>query len=110
MWVELLIGGKDTKTVSFWYKIGEGPCCTALEKDSVWTDPVTSPFGSAVGEKVKKQGQIGKISAREASPAVAWGDYLSEPIFFRLRRFFFPFFPQCGAWFLATRTVVNNPF
>ena len=81
MWVELLIGGKDTKTVSFWYKIGEGPCCTALEKDSVWTDPVTSPFGSAVGEKVKKQGQIGKISAREASPAVAWGgERIAEPV------------------------------
>ena len=47
--------------------------------------------GSGVGEKGKKRGQTGKISAREASPAVARGDYLSEPIFFRLRRFFFPF-------------------
>ena len=29
--------------------------------------------GSAVGEKGKKRGQIGEISASEASPAVAWG-------------------------------------
>ena len=45
-------------------------------------------------------GQTGKISAREASPAVAWGDYLSEPIFFRLRRFFFPFSlnAEPGSW------------
>ena len=105
MWVELLIGGKDTKTVSFWYKIGEGPCCTALEKDSVWTDPVTSPFGSAVEEKVKKRGQIGKISAREASPAVAWGgERIAEPVSrlplgsLRLPISFSPTPRQCGAW------------
>ena len=29
--------------------------------------------GSTVGEKGKKRGQTGKISANEASPAVAWG-------------------------------------
>ena len=29
--------------------------------------------GSAVGEKGKKRGQIGKISASEASRAEAWG-------------------------------------
>ena len=57
--------------------------------------------GSAVGEKGKKRGQIGNISASEASPAVAWGDYLSEPfLFFRLRRFFFPFSlnAESGPW------------
>ena len=29
--------------------------------------------GSAVGEKGKKRGQIGKISAKEASRGVTWG-------------------------------------
>ena len=67
--------------------------------------------GSAVGEKGKKRGQIGQISASEASPAVAWGDYLSEPFFFFFAyAAFFSFFPQCGVWSLATRAVVNNPF
>ena len=33
------------------------------------------------GKKSKKQGQIGKISASEASPAVAWGGGKGSPIF-----------------------------
>ena len=69
--------------------------------------------GSAAGEKAIN-GQIGKISASEASRAVAWGkgkgghpfpsqDYLSarfarQFFFFRPRRLFSTFFPQCGAW------------
>ena len=36
------------------------------------------------GKKSKKQGQTGKISASEASPAVAWGGGKGSPIFSRL--------------------------
>ena len=73
--------------------------------------------GSAVREKGKKRGQIGKISASEASPAVSWGggkgrhsfpfpDYLStrfaRRFFFSRTLIFFSFFPQCWAWSQAT--------
>ena len=65
--------------------------------------------GSAMRERGKKRGPIGKISASEASPAVSWGggkgchsfpfpDYLSarfaRRFFFRPRWFFFPFSPN----------------
>ena len=66
----------------------------------------------------KARGQIGKISASEASRAVSWGGKgrpppfplsrlplgsLRSPIFFfRLRRFFFVLFPQCGTWSQAS--------
>ena len=65
-----------------------------------WTRAVAWDQARQSGKKAKKRGQTGKISAREASPAVAWGDYLSEPIFFRLRRFFFPFSlnAEPGSW------------
>ena len=72
--------------------------------------------GSALREKGKKRGQIGKISASEASPAVSWGggkvnlkgrhsfpfpDYLSarfaRRFFFFAHADFFSFFPQCRA-------------
>ena len=45
--------------------------------------------GSALGEKGKKLGQIGKILASEISRA---------RFFFFPQRCFFPFSPQCGAW------------
>ena len=41
------------------------------------------------GEKGKKRGQIGKISASEISRA---------RFFFFANAVFFPFSPQCGAW------------
>ena len=54
-----------------------------------------------MGEKSKKRGQTGKISANEASPAVAWGggkgSTLSRPQFTsRLSSLadFFPFSPN----------------
>ena len=59
------------------------------------------------GEKGKKRGQIGKISASEASLAVAWGGgkgpyYLSasfaDRFVFSPMLIFYSLFPQCGAW------------
>ena len=60
-----------------------------------------------MGKKAKKRGQIGKISASEASLAVAWGGgkgpyFLSAfsrlasltDLFFRPRLFFTPFSPS----------------
>ena len=56
-----------------------------------WTRAVAWDQAREWGEKAKNGVKQGKKSSSEASPAVARGDYLSEPIFFRLRRFFFPF-------------------
>ena len=47
--------------------------------------------GSALGKKGKKRGQIGKISASEASRARFF-------FFFLAKADFFPFSPQRGAW------------
>ena len=72
---------------------------------------ISALAGTRLREKGKKRGQIGKVSASEASPAIAWGwgklprlplGSLCSPIFF----FFGPtpiffLFPQCGAWFQA---------
>ena len=81
-----------------------------LISDSV---PSLGP-GSAVGEKGKKRGQIGEISASEASPAMAWGGRKGSlkasatlsPLQTTSRLAsladFFSFFPQCGAWSKAT--------
>ena len=60
--------------------------------------------GSAVGEKGKKRGQTGKISASEILgrgkgrrlPRIPFGS-LRSPIFFCQRRFFL-LVPQCGYW------------
>ena len=51
------------------------------------------------GEK-EKRGQIGKISASEASPAVVWGGKSGQTSLGSLptRRYLFSFFPQCEAW------------
>ena len=46
--------------------------------------------GSALGEKGKKRGQMGKISASEIS--------LARFFFFFANAVFFPLFPTCGAW------------
>ena len=69
------------------------------------------------GKKAKKRGQIEKISAREASRAVAWGggkgaalsppqttSWLTSPaiFFFSPTLIFSPFFSKCGAWSEAT--------
>ena len=54
---------------------------------------------SEVGEKGKKRGQIGKISASESPPQTTSRLVsLARFVFFRSRRFFFSFFAQCGAW------------
>ena len=47
---------------SFWSEIGYG-----VRAEVAW-DPA-----GVVGKKGKKRGQIGKLSASEASPAVVWG-------------------------------------
>ena len=73
--------------------------------------------GSAVGGKSKKRGEIGKISASEASPAVSRGDlgsrtsfllpilplgsFPSPTFFFSQTPIFYFFSPQCGAWSLV---------
>ena len=49
--------------------------------------------GSALGEKGKKRGQIGKTSASEAS---------QTRFFFSPKPIFFPFSPQWGAWSQAS--------
>ena len=62
--------------------------------------------GSAVGEKGKNWGQIGKMSVKEASRAVAWGGGKGGATFSppqttsRLASLadFFLLFPQSGAW------------
>ena len=48
----------------------------------------------------EKWGQIGKISASEASPAVVWGGKSGQTSLGSLptRRYLFSFFPQCEAW------------
>ena len=51
--------------------------------------------GSAFGEKGKKRGQIGKISASEASGAQFF-------FFFSTNADFFPLSPQYGAWSQAS--------
>ena len=60
-------------------------------------------WDQAVGEKVKKWGQIRKTTANEASQGVAWGGKkitsrltLLADFFFTLTNF--SLFPQCGAW------------
>ena len=52
--------------------------------------------GSAFGEKGKKRGQIGKISASEASGAQFFF------FFFSTNADFFPLSPQYGAWSQAS--------
>ena len=66
--------------------------------------------GSAVGEKGKKTGSNRKNIGEGSEPSGGLGRLSLRAHFFSLTQIFFPFFPQCGAWFLATRTVVNNPF
>ena len=51
--------------------------------------------GSPLGGKKEKRGQIGKISASEASAAVVCGGKSGS---LPTRRFLFSFFPQCEAW------------
>ena len=65
----------------------------------------SSSAGTRLREKDKKQGQIGKVSASEASPAIAWGwgklprlplGSLCSPIFFFWPTPIFSFFPNAG--------------
>ena len=72
--------------------------------------------GSAVGEKGKKRGQIGKISAKEASRVVTWGRGKGSAALFppqttsRLAPLanFFLLFPHGGALSQAKLASINK--
>ena len=82
---------------------------------SVTVRPGPGP-GSAVGENGKKRGQIGKISAKEASRGVTWGGgkggaTLSPPqTASQLASLadFFLLFPHGGAWSQVILASINK--
>ena len=69
-----------------------------------------------MGEKGKKQGQIGKISTKEASRGVTWGGVKAGATFSppqtasRLSSLadFFLLFSHCGAWSQAKLASINK--
>ena len=94
----------------FTHSRGTKPICWKA-KAYILDDGSVGP-GSPGGGKGKKRGSIGKMSASEASRAVAWGggvgtggsstDYLSAHFarlfLFSPTPFFFSFSPRCEAW------------
>ena len=76
--------------------------------------------GSAVGEKGKKRGQIGKYRGAKLAERYPGEGERAPPfpssqatyrlaslhIFFFGQRRFFSFFAQCGAWSQATKTLI----